>query len=201
MKKTTRRGIWGALVLLLLGLGYAASATGVLAPTSTASSPSTTPTGPTTATASPAAIASPDDGLGPAVGARHPCPASFAAHVYHPDRLALLAPCVTVGGVVEVIRHEADGDWHVLFKTDPAYGTLTNSVNVSAQHGDLVIEPTCVGAVSQADAVLPCQGASPPIGFQLIQVGAHLLVTGPYVNDQQHGWNEIHPVVFVEPAL
>lgn len=129
----------------------------------------------------------------------HQCDSSYAAHTYHPARLAILDPCRTISGMVEVVRQEADGDEHVLLRLDPPFTSLVNATNISQQKGDLVIEPQCVLAVTQSDAIGPCGGSPIPPGLQLIVVGAHIRVTGPYVTDLQHGWNEIHPVEWVEP--
>jgi len=129
------------------------------------------------------------------------CNPSFERFTYNPARLVRLADCVSVTGVVEVVRNERDGDLHVLFKVDSAYSGMLNAVNIQRQHGDLILEPDCVGgAVTQADAIGPCQGAVAPPGFNLIRAGARLKVTGPFVTDTEHGWNEVHPVEKVEVA-
>jgi hypothetical protein len=127
------------------------------------------------------------------------CDASFEKFTYHPARLVRLKDCVTVTGTVMVIRHEADGDLHVQFKLDAPYLGLMNSANADTSNpitgGYFIIEPDCVGGpVTQADAVQACSGAIPPPGFALLKVGAHLSVSGPYVNDSQHGHNEVHPI-------
>lgn len=116
------------------------------------------------------------------------------SHVYHPDRLKVLAPCVTLTGTIEVIRKEADGDDHILVRLDPGQDRYINAVNVSKQHGDLVAEPICENAVSQADAVGACAGVTHPTPVP--PVGSHVAVTGPWVLDQQHGWYELHPASF-----
>lgn len=122
------------------------------------------------------------------------------ANVYHPDRLKLVAACKTVDGIIETIRHEADGDYHFDLKLDAPYAGLINSGNVRDQHGWLVAEivpadePGCLPGqppkpVSGTYNYGYCTGAditTPPIG-------THVGVTGPYVLDQDHGWMEIHP--------
>lgn len=120
-------------------------------------------------------------------------------HVYHPDRLQVLASCVSLSASVQSIRHEADGDWHVLLQPDagdldPRGGRWINGVNVSEEHGYLVAEPVCVGSITQGDAVAACQGYHNPT--PLPTVGEHVRVSGPWVLDLDHGWNEIHPAVF-----
>ena len=119
------------------------------------------------------------------------------AHVYHPDRLQLLAPCVTVTGVVDVIRNERDGDLHVLLRLDPGQEKYLNAKN-ALELGDLVLEPVCVRQVTQADAIDACAGYSNPLTIPA--VGSHISVTGPWVHDLDHGWLEIHPVSSFGPV-
>jgi hypothetical protein len=114
------------------------------------------------------------------------------AHVYSPDRLQLLAACVTVTGTVDAIRVESDGDLHVLLKLDPGQDKYINSKNISAESGDLVLEPVCVDTPTQADAVSACAGYKNPLIIPA--VGTHVAVTGAWVLDLNHGWTEIHPV-------
>jgi hypothetical protein len=119
------------------------------------------------------------------------------AHVYHPDRLQLLAPCVTVTGIVDVIRNERDGDLHVLLRLDPGQEKYLNAKN-ALELGDLVLEPVCVHQVTQADAIEACAGYSNPLTIPAI--GSHVSVTGPWVHDLDHGWLEIHPVSSFGPV-
>jgi len=122
-------------------------------------------------------------------------------HVYNPGRLHVLASCVSVRGVIISARQEPDGDLHVLLKVDadqrdPRGGRFTNNVNDAKQGGDLVLEPVCVGPVIQPDAVGACAGYHNPLVVP--PRGAHVVVTGPWVLDAPHGWNEIHPLERVE---
>lgn len=122
------------------------------------------------------------------------CDKALLQHVYHPQRLAVIAPCKTITGVIQFDRTEADGDHHILLKPDDP--SVINSVNVSKQHSDLVVEPVCVGPVSQADAVSSCQGFTSNVVIPA--VGTHVAVTGQYVTDTQHGgWTELHPVTSI----
>ena len=43
------------------------------------------------------------------------CDQSLWNYVYHPQRLQVLQPCITVTGTIDEIRKEADGDYHVQF--------------------------------------------------------------------------------------
>jgi len=145
-------------------------------PTSAASS--ATPSPATAPSPSPAPVAS---------VCRNP-----TEHVYHPYRLQLHDPCLTVTGTVYAVRTEADGDYHILLNLDSAYANLINSANVSAEHGDLVLEPVCELPVSQQDAISTCAGVSPTIARPA--VGSHVSATGAYVLDLDHGWMELHPL-------
>jgi hypothetical protein len=133
-----------------------------------------------------------------------PAPAGVChglAHVYNPGRLHVLASCVSVRGVIVSARQEPDGDLHVLLRVDanqrdPRGGRFTNSVNDAAQRGDLVLEPVCVGPVIQPDAQSACAGYHNPLTIP--PPGTHVVVTGPWVLDAPHGWNEVHPLERVE---
>lgn len=114
------------------------------------------------------------------------------AHIYSPDRLQLLDPCVTVIGTVALIRSEKDGDLHVLLRLDPGQSTYVNAANVSGEQGDLVLEPVCVSTPTQTDAIAPCADYTNPLSIPA--VGTHVAVTGAWVLDLDHGWMEIHPV-------
>lgn len=126
------------------------------------------------------------------------------SHVYNPDRLQLLAACITVAGTIELERAEADGDYHVRLRLDPgqtcAGQPCLDTDNTSEQAGDLVLEPVCENPITQADAVAACSGYQNPL--VLPPVGSHVEVMGPFVLDADHGWNEIHPLesVMVVPA-
>jgi len=126
------------------------------------------------------------------------CDHSLWNHVYHPGRLQILAPCVSVTGTVEEIRKEADGDYHVLFRLDQHFESLLNQKNLSRQQGDLVLELICQGKVRQADAVDSCSGYEGP-NFDP-EIGQRYLASGPYVYDADHGWNELHPVNSMHPV-
>ena len=142
--------------------------------------------------------------LAPAATAASAClqPGDPSSHVYHPDRLQVLQPCITVSGLIDFEREEADGDYHVGLKLDPRFASLVNACNTTclngAEHGDLVLEPVCELPVTQADAVSACAGYHNPV--VLPPVGAHVTVTGAYVLDIDHGWAEIHPVMTITPA-
>lgn len=127
----------------------------------------------------------------PLVKGRAVC-GSPTAHVYSPDRLKLLAACVTVTGTVGIIRVETDGDLHVLLRLDVGEGKYINARNVSGESGYLVLEPVCVRPPTQLDAISAC--ASYVNRLPIPAVGVHVSVTGAWVLDLDHGWLELHPV-------
>ena len=120
------------------------------------------------------------------------CDSSLWNHVYHSYRLQVHTQCMTVTGVVNDIIYEADGDVHIRLIADSAYTYMLNSFNISGEYGTLVLEPVCVAAVTQTDAVASCQNFTNIV--YIPNVGEHIEATGSYVTDNDHGWNEIHPV-------
>jgi hypothetical protein len=102
-----------------------------------------------------------------------------------------------VTGVIEAIRSERDGDLHIRINLDAPYAGMINDVNVSQQHGDLVVEAVCVGEVTQEDAVEACVNYHNPLAIP--PVGSHVRATGDYVLDRDHGWNELHPLWAIAP--
>ena len=120
-------------------------------------------------------------------------PDSIFSHVYSPDRLTIVNPCITASGIVENVFEEADGDYHLRLALDSQYSNLTNGANDQYQYGDLVVEIICALPITQQDAVSACQGYTNNITIP--SVNDHITVTGPYVLDtDHHNWAEIHPV-------
>lgn len=124
------------------------------------------------------------------------CDSKLWEHVYHKYRLKVIEECKTVTGTIEKIRKENDGDLHILLKLDDGQENLLNDGNIAKQHGDLVLEPICVNKVTQEDAIEPC--LSYVNNVNIPSVGDRVNVTGSYVFDSEHGWNEIHPVTSIE---
>jgi hypothetical protein len=119
-------------------------------------------------------------------------PYATESHIYNPDRLVVYKDCQTVSGIVDRVIVEADGDYHIRLGLDTPYQNLTNSVNDSDQYGDLVLEIVCANTVTQTDAIDACQNYVNHVTVPL--EGEHIVATGPYVLDTDHGWTEIHPV-------
>ena len=115
----------------------------------------------------------------------------YPTHIYHTERLLLIQSNLTVSGTVEHIINEKDGDIHIRLKLDSNLNLL-NDKNYSAQHGCLVLEIICACKVTQPDAITACKNYKNTIPIP--SVGQHIIVTGDYVLDKQHGWNEIHPI-------
>ncbi len=114
-------------------------------------------------------------------------------HVYNPKRLVVLDLCKTVSGTVVKIIKENDGDTHIRLKVDPQYADTINQINIDRQGGNLVVEVVCAYEVTQADAINACSGYENKI--PLPGVNDHVVITGQFVSDTEHGgWNEIHPV-------
>jgi hypothetical protein len=111
------------------------------------------------------------------------------AGVYHPQRLRVRSLCrVVVGTVSKVVFEEYDGDVHVDLRLDSGYEGLLADGN-SRVGGNLVVE------------LIPQDRSRVAVPDE----GARVQVVGPWVEDSQHGWNEIHPAWWVsagriEPA-
>ena len=103
------------------------------------------------------------------------------AGVYHPQRLIVKSRCrVAIGTVHAVVFEEYDGDVHVDLRPDPAYEKLLAEGN-DRIGGNLVVE------------IVPWDRAHVAVPLE----GARIEVVGPWVDDTQHGWNEIHPAWWV----
>lgn len=122
-------------------------------------------------------------------------------NVYHPSRLVVVQPCITVTGRVAMVRKEDDGDLHIRLVLDEPYVSLLNDRNRVQQAGSLVVEPVPADLPSCTPGKPPkpksgtydygiCTGAN----LATPQVGQHIAITGPYVLDTTHGWMEIHPL-------
>ena len=103
------------------------------------------------------------------------------AGVYHPQRLHVKSRCrVAVGTVRQVKFEEYDGDVHIDLRLDPGQEKLLSDGNERVG-GNLVVE---VIPQDRSRVALPPEGA-------------RVQVVGPWVEDTQHGWNEIHPAWWI----
>jgi hypothetical protein len=126
------------------------------------------------------------------------CDQTLWNHVYNPTRLQVVDPCKTISGIVDTIKVESDGDFHIRLRVDPQFVSIINSANVNGQFGDLVLEPICQNPVIQRDAIASCPNFHQSLNIP--PVGSHVTVTGSYVHDLDHGgWSEIHPITSIKP--
>ena len=103
------------------------------------------------------------------------------AGVYHPSRLDVKSPCVVAAGVVERVKFEDyDGDVHIDLRLDEPYRGLLSEGNAQVD-GNLVVE------------IIPQDRTRVPVP----EVGAHIAVAGPWVDDTHHDWHEIHPARWI----
>src|SRR5690348_11873486 len=107
-------------------------------------------------------------------------------YIYHPDRLAVQAPCIRITGEVLAKIQEADGDFHIRVLLDSQYANLVTSANQQQcanndqgvrTCGLLVVEPVCVNSVTQTDAVATCASDNDPL-VSLPSVGQHVWMEG-----------------------
>jgi hypothetical protein len=198
-RRRSRGSQLGTLLLaavLVVGLGYAAKTQGWIrvGPGGRITVPAITPAKPPATTIVQAA---------PRVPAGR-CDPTLQQHVWRPQRLKVLAACMTVTGVIDLIRlPELDGDEHINIRLDAPYqrlihrpgvppGSSNDYANMRFQHGDLVTEAVCQHRALQPDAVSACAGFHGSI--QIPPIGTRIRVTGVYVFDAEHGWTELHPI-------
>ncbi len=124
------------------------------------------------------------------------CDQSLWGHVYNSYRLAVHDSCISVTGKVYSLIYEADGDIHIRVTVDTEYNYMLNATNYSGQYGKLVCEPVCATTCTQADAISSCASFTNTVFIPA--VGEYVKVTGNYVTDNDHGWNELHPVTSIQ---
>jgi hypothetical protein len=116
------------------------------------------------------------------------------ANVWWPNRLKVLSSCKTASGTITHSDVQADGDGHYYMKVDRQYAWMLNKANKATYGGTLILEivpadqPGCVKGKPVKDGI--CTAAH----LRALKIGQHVTVTGPWVWDSYHGWNEIHPV-------
>lgn len=154
--------------------------------------------------ASAAPVQAPIPGSGSAKG----CGDGLWKDVYNPGRLLIVRDCVTITGTVvdatadqsrqrsDGVRHEPDGDTHGWLRVDSQFQHLIDAGDMKHERGNLVFEIICHYRVIQVDAQSSCRGFKDQTAVPAI--GMHVAITGTLVHDNQHGWNEIHPVSKIE---
>ena len=130
------------------------------------------------------------------------------AGVYVPSRLHVEKNCLTVTGTVECVRHEPDGDVHILVQLARRYRRILTPANAAqhcagtAGHGRLLV----VEIIPQ-HASFPFLDNSADLGGFVTpgtpRAGDRIRVTGPFVLDTNglhdlitagaKNWAEIHP--------
>ena len=129
------------------------------------------------------------------------CDATLWKHVYHgptfataQDRLKPIAACKTVTGTLHFVRYEDDGDAHLRLDVDPQYKKLLNAKNAEEENM-LVVEDMCDKEPTQNDTIKEgvCSGWHQGLYSESMD-NKSVTVTGAYVEDEEHGWREIHPV-------
>ena len=103
------------------------------------------------------------------------------AGVYHPHRLKVKSGCRVASGVVERVKFEEyDGDVHILLRLDGDSDELVSHGN-DRVGGALVVE---VIPQDRSRVAVPAEGQ-------------RVTVVGPWVDDLEHGWLEIHPAWWI----
>ncbi len=103
------------------------------------------------------------------------CQADPQLGVYHPRRLRVLRPCTLLSGTVVAVIHEPDGDVHVDVRPGRPFVYLLAPGN---------------SQVGRAMVTEIIKGQRLPVPF----AGEHVVMTGTWVYDIHHTWNEIHPI-------
>jgi hypothetical protein len=101
--------------------------------------------------------------------------------VYHPERLKVKSRCRVAVGTVEKVKPELyDGDFHMELRLDRGQEGLLSSGNARVG-GTLIVE---IIPWDRARVLVP-------------EEGERVQVVGPWVSDEAHGWNEIHPAWWI----
>lgn len=122
------------------------------------------------------------------------CDQSLWNHVWSPERLRVVSPCITAVGTIESLEKQTDGDFHIGLKPDPQYEFLLNSASMKGMGGNVNVEPICMQEkIKESEAKNTCGDFFQNISIPAI--GSHVRVTGAFVIDEEAGgWTEIHPV-------
>jgi hypothetical protein len=130
------------------------------------------------------------------------CNGSLWKFIPTPSRLRVINPCISITGIVDVIRlHPPDGDTNLGIKLDSQYNYMLTKANYSNKlmHGDMWIEMICQHKNVSDNPIKKggCKGYSGP-HFIVPAKGEHVKITGSYVLDIREGGHaEIHPVTSI----
>jgi hypothetical protein len=115
--------------------------------------------------------------------------------VYDPERLEILEEKLWVVGTINSIEKSFDGDIHIRLELDTLFHKPENYLayrNYIKQKGCLVVEIVC-----GHNTIFPiCFDYKNNIDIP--KKGDKVLVSGSFVFDKRHRWNEIHPVYSIE---
>jgi hypothetical protein len=119
--------------------------------------------------------------------------------VHDPKRLAIVTSCITVTGTLIESHSSDDGDIDMDLDLDPQFKYLLNQGNITKTNGYLHIEAICQAPVHPdvPAAMVSCgtfHGTVP-----IPANGTYVRVTGVYLEDNDHGWMEIHPITAMAP--
>jgi hypothetical protein len=161
------------------------------------------------------------------------CDTFYWNHTYSPFRLqiydscvtitatmsaVIIPPCVSCSGII--IPGTGDGDYHIYIYPDSAYTWMTTyrdtnytKLCVGTDSIGYLVCPTCLNVEEICHGLITDGGASGDTEMTACATftdtlyvpnqGEHLMVTGPFIYDIEHCWNEIHPVskmVVIAPA-
>jgi hypothetical protein len=127
------------------------------------------------------------------------CNESLWKFIPTPSRLRIVNPCISITGIVDVIRlHPPDGDTNLGIKLDSQYNGMLTKANYSNKlmHGDMWVEMICQHKNVSDNPIKKggCKGYNGP-HFIVPSKGEHVNITGSYVLDIREGGHaEIHPV-------
>jgi hypothetical protein len=143
----------------------------------------------------PAASSGSSDSTTPA------CRSKPLTGVHDPSRLKIMKACATfVGTVVEAPKLAGDGDVYFDAKPDGGYEYMLNAGNGGALHLEIVPmdQPGCKPGQPIVRKGVKNLGVCTGANVVFPPLRAHIRVTGAFVLDSWHSWNEIHPVWRVE---
>lgn len=123
------------------------------------------------------------------------------------DRLKKYFPgtsCMSMTGTIgasESGDDNPDSDLVVDFRLDPDYTQFLNNFNKAPKpqgnDGFMVVEAICQGSIKLADVKKACAGFPANKKFVLPAPGTHVKITGIVVTDNNHHWNELHPITSI----
>lgn len=127
--------------------------------------------------------------------------------VHNPDRLEMIRPCKQLTGTVTEVHGSNDEDGDITFnlRVDPPDEKAMNARNLAEGGLHVEIVPADRKGCTPGAAVTfhAVTGLGTCTGANLVapKVGDHVRLIGALVRDVSNGWNELHPVWFMEPAV